>query len=609
VAGDTALEELLQHLKTTRGFDFTGYKRPSLERRISKRLDAVKVDSYAAYLDYLEVHPEEFSDLFNTVLINVTGFFRDAAAWDYVRDEVIPTILASKPTGPIRVWCAGCSSGEETYTTAMLLAEAMGAAAYLERVKIYATDIDEDALDVGREATFTPKQVEDIPAELLERYFTPSDTRYSFRKDLRRTVIFGRNDLAQDAPISRVDLLVCRNVLMYFNADTQGRILGRFHFALNPGGFLFVGRSEMLLTRSDLFRPAGPKRRIFTKVLTPTPREQRTRAGDSSAEPAATQDLNKGAFEASAVPQIVVDRNGTLAMANEQARKLFGLAAMQLGKPLNDLELSYRPVELRSHLDRVWSSGAAAAIEGAVVPRSSGEELTVDVKITPVRVGGEVRAAAVVYADVTDRQRLQEDLGRSKRELETAYAQLQSTVEELETTNEELQSTNEELETTNEELQSTNEELETMNEELQSTNEELEAINDELRVRSRELNDVNRFLETILSSQAVAVAVVDRSQKVIVWNGLAEDLWGLRASEAEGEHFLNLDIGLPLETLRPALRERLNGAEDAATTVLDATDRRGHAFRCEVTMLPAGGPGSDGGASVILLMKRVEDAS
>jgi len=239
---DPHLEALLAYLREERGFDFTGYKRASLARRVSRRIGQVGVDGYAEYLDHLQVHPDEFTALFNTVLINVTGFFRDPAAWERLRTDVLPGLLADRnPAGPVRAWCAGCASGEEAYTLAMVLAEVLGVDRFRDHVKIYATDVDEEELAQARSGSYTVRQVAGVPPELLERYFEPDSDRYVFRRDLRRCLIFGRNDLVQDAPISRLDVLVCRNVLMYFTAETQQRILGRFHFALTERGVLFLG--------------------------------------------------------------------------------------------------------------------------------------------------------------------------------------------------------------------------------------------------------------------------------------------------------------------------------------------------------------------------------
>jgi two-component system, chemotaxis family, CheB/CheR fusion protein len=603
------LEVLLEHLKRARGFDFTGYKRTSLERRIRKRMEAVDVDDYTAYLDYLEVHQDEFPALFDTILINVTGFFRDPQAWDYYREEIIPRLLeALGPDDPIRVWCAGCASGQETYTMAMVLAEALGTQAYLDRVKIYATEVDEDALNQARQASYSAKEVEAIPAPLLERYFEQGDQRFTFRKDLRRTVIFGRNDLTQDAPISRIDLLTCRNTLMYFNAETQARILGRFHFALNPWGYLFLGKSEMLITHTDLFRPVNLKRRVFAKVVKPTLRDRfmdRPNHVDFGDQP--VMELRDGALDAAPTAQVVVDADGTVVLANAQARSLFGISPADVGRPLKDLELSYRPVDLRSNLELAYAERRAVSLGPVSAALPTGDERSFEVHVTPLRAGDRLVGASIIYTDVTRQHRIEQELETSKRDLENAYEELQSTVEELETTNEELQSTNEELETTNEELQSANEELETMNEELQSTNEELETINDELRQRSLELNEVNAFLETILSSMGVAVIVVDREQRVQIWNAESSELWGVRSDEAHGQHLFGLDIGLPLDGVRSALRRVLAGTDDRADVELDARNRRGRELRVNVTLLPLGvGPGEVSGA--IMLTAPVDGA-
>lgn len=259
-------EQLLDFLKNSRGSDFTGYKIASLARRIRKRMQAVRADSYAEYIAYLEREPDELTQFFNTVLINVTAFFRDGAPWEYLATELLPRLLDRKqPGSPIRAWSAGCATGEEAYTLAIILTEALGPEEFRDRVKIYATDIDDDALAKARQAVYDAKQVAGLPVHILERYFEPVDGKYMFRKDLRRAVIFGRNDLIQDAPISRIDLLVSRNTLMYFNAQTQTKILARFHFTLNEGGYLILGRSETLLTHNTSFTLVDLKRRIFTK--------------------------------------------------------------------------------------------------------------------------------------------------------------------------------------------------------------------------------------------------------------------------------------------------------------------------------------------------------
>src|SRR3954451_7983797 len=310
---DTPLEILLEHLKKARGFDFTGYKPGTLDHRIRKRMGEVGVSSYVDYLDYLEVNPDEFAFLFNTVLINVTGFFRDEPAWDALASEVVPQLLAGMDEeDPIRAWSAGCATGEEPYTLAILLAETLGEEAYVRRVKIYATDVDMEALDHARHAAYSAKDVENLPREIRDRYFVRIHQRYVVRPEFRRAVIFGRNDLVQDAPISRIDLLTCRNTLMYFNAETQAHILARLHFALRPDGLLFLGKAETLLSHSDLFAALDLKRRLFQKVTVDTPGERRTvsplgRPAERFSQQPPNLRLAERGFLSSSVAQVLLD--------------------------------------------------------------------------------------------------------------------------------------------------------------------------------------------------------------------------------------------------------------------------------------------------------------
>jgi two-component system, chemotaxis family, CheB/CheR fusion protein len=606
-------EELLTFIRDERSFDFTGYKRPSLMRRIAKRMHDVNVQSYAEYQEYLAATPEEFVQLFNTILINVTAFFRDEVAWDYLRRSVVPEIVRDHDGAPthIRLWSTGCATGEEAFSLAMVFAEEMGEEAFRKRVKIYATDIDEDALQKGRHAEFGPKQLESVPADLRERYFEGRNGNFVFRSDLRRSVIFGRHDLIQDPPISRISLLLSRNTLMYFDATTQARILANFHFALRDPGFLFLGKSEALAARSDLFVPVDLKRRVFAKARQDSPGRLRVvmpPKEDDPLERLANEALIREAgFEAVPVAQIVVDKEERLTVANLQARAFFGLTQRDVGRPLKDLDVSFRPVELRSRVEQVGNERHVIALRD-VEWRVGADVRYLDVQIAPlISTSGEMLGTGVSFIEVTRYRRLQEALQDSRREMETAYEELQSTVEELETTNEELQSTNEELETTNEELQSTNEELETLNEELHSTNEELETMNDELNDRSLDLNSANAFLSAVLGSLQAGVIVVDKELVVEAWNDGARELWGLAQDEVLGKHLLNLDIGLPLEQIRKPLREAVAAPDGQQELTLSAVNRRGREVELKISMTPLSSP-SDGQRGVILMMQPFDQA-
>jgi two-component system, chemotaxis family, CheB/CheR fusion protein len=590
---DRDLEVLLDYLRRSRGFDFTGYKRTSLTRRIDKRMQEVRADGYLSYLDHLEVDPEEFAQLFNTILLNVTSFFRDPPAWEYLSAEILPKLVAAKAEDePIRIWSAGCASGEEAYTLAMVVAEALGLEAVRERVKIYATDVDEEALSQARQARYTAKQVEGVPPELLERYFERNGDGYMVSKDLRRSVIFGRHDLIQDAPISRIDLLVCRNTLMYLNSETQAQVLAHFSFALREGGYLLLGKAEMLLAHSNLFTSTDLKRRVFQKVPGATLRERLMVLAEGGERPAGNQlareeQIRSAALEASPEAQIVVDAGGYLMLANARARTIFRLSADDLARPFQDLELSYRPLELRSKIQQVYVERRPSQVDEVEWPTPSGEVANLEVQVVPLIDEQQVLlGASINFTDVTRSRRYKQELEHVNQGLEDAYAELQSTNEELETTNEELQSTVEELETTNEELQSTNEELETMNQEMQATNEELQTINDELGQRTTELNQLNAFLESIWAGLDGAVTVLDADLRVLVWNPGSEELWGVRQEEVQGQHFLNLDIGLPIDQLMPTLRAAMSGENGTQSTVIQATNRRGRTVTCRVTCSP-----------------------
>src|SRR4029077_13742350 len=319
------------------------------------RCSELGLSTFAAYQDYLQVHAEEFAILFDKILINVTTFFRDPPAWDYVARELVPKITAK--TGIIRIWSAGTASGEEAYSAAMLFCEALGQETFLRRVKIYATDIDDDALNKARSG-YSEKDLESLEPRLRSRYFESQGGRLAFKTGLRRALIFGRHDLMQDAPISRLDLLICRNTLMYFTAETQGRVLARFHYALDDDGYLFLGRAEMLLMHGSIFEPVELKQRVFRKVPPPPARERlmilSQAAGSSEDHDNATKQirLHELASEASPLAHMVVDALGKLALTNQHARRLLDIRAGDIGRALKDLDLSRRPVDLRGPIDQ-----------------------------------------------------------------------------------------------------------------------------------------------------------------------------------------------------------------------------------------------------------------
>jgi two-component system CheB/CheR fusion protein len=493
----------------------------------------------------------------------------------------------------------------------MLLSEVLGTSEYRERAKIYATDVDEDALTHARQGRAVEKDLEEVPASLREKYFErEGDDHYVLRTELRRSIIFGRHDLVQDAPISRIDLLVCRNTLMYFEPEAQARILARLHYALSEKGYLFLGKAEMLLRRDTLFVPVDLKQRIFNKLPRVGGRDQRVAAAqggtlDPADHSTRQSRLRELMVDALPVAQLVVDLGGIVVAINERARSVFGLVVADVGRPLQDLEVSYRPIELRSLIDQAYRDRRSLEARDVERRTANGETQYFDVKVVQLTdKDGGLLGASIAFTDVTGYNRVNRELERSKQELETTSEELQATNEELETTNEELQSTVEELETTNEELQSSNEELETMNEELESTNTELETINTEMQQRGTQLDQINVFMEEVLANVKTGVAVLDRDLRVQLWNQQSEELWGVRASETLGQPLLALDIGLPVSELVVPINEAIKSANGFREVTVNATNRRGKRFMCRVQCSAMAAV--DGGRGAILLMEAVE---
>jgi two-component system, chemotaxis family, CheB/CheR fusion protein len=581
---DPAFEGLLTYIKEARGFDFTGYKRPSLMRRIGKRMHSLHIDGYEYYLDHLQADPDEFIELFNTIMINVTGFFRDQAVWDHLSSEVIPRIVSAKhERAAIRVWCAGSASGEEAYSIGMLLSEQLGPTAFRERVKIFATDVDEEALTTARHGRYREKSMEAVPEELQRTYFRTASDGLAFAPELRRSIIFGRHDLVQDAPISHTDLILCRNTIMYMNADTQSRVISNLAFSLNDGGFLVLGKSEMLFSKMRSFAPVDMKCRVFIKA---NDEEGRDPSGPDERAPQEASTDERLALDLGPVAQVMLDKDGKLSHVNRRARDVLSLRPQDVGKEFDRFEFAHRPIDLRAPIEQSQRSGEVVGIPDVASKTPGGREVIFDIQVVPLVNEKERLGTIVTFTDVTDFHQLRSDVERSDRELTIAMEELQSTNEELETTNEELQSTNEELETTNEELQSTNDELETMNEEMSE--------------RSLEVAETDRFMNAVMASVHAAVVVLGPDLRIRVWNGQSEEMWGLAEHEVKGNLLQDLDIGLPVDRIGDLIRGCLMGS-DEPDVVVEAIDRRGRSIRCRVSCSRLGSSREEAGGVVLVV--------
>ena len=583
-----AFRRILDRLKTEHCFDLHDYKSASLVRRVRSRMAQVRAPDLGTYERRLETDESEAVSLVNTILINVTGFFRDAAAWTALADEVVPTLVAhAAASGSLRIWCAGCSTGEEPYSLAMLLAERAPQLLHTD-VKIYATDVDVDALATARQALYRGEQLKDLPDGYIGQYFSREGHAYRLRRDLRRLCVFGRHNLVDDPPLARVDLLVCRNVLIYFKTDFQERLLPRFYYAIRADGFLFLGKSETLLARSPWFAPVEAKWQIFRRTreaparpipsLTREPPRHRSLPGE-----AAMTGLDLAAVvEALPAAVMVIAANDTVLLWNAAAEALYGIRREQaIGQRFPDLDISDRAEGLRARIEDVRRGATTARLDDVGFTgrdgRAAHADVTIQALFDPTR--RHLVGILVSAADVTAQLRLRDDFLQVTEQHQTVTEELQSANEELETTNEELQSTNEELETTNEELQSTKTELVT-------TVEELQVANTLLGVRTDEVQRLALYHASVVESVREAVIVLDSALEVTTWNRAAERLWRVSAAEAIGKSFLHLRLGPVMKAVQGAIEKT---TEDKVVEVgFDDEDGVSHTLRV-VPLLDAAG--------------------
>ncbi|MDY7225845.1 CheR family methyltransferase [Hyalangium rubrum] len=577
---DNDLEAILEKVRQVRNFDFRNYKRATLQRRIERRMNATRCRTRGAYLALLEREPNEINTLVSSMLIKLTTFFRDPEVWVSLEKVLKELARKRRPDQELRIWSAGCATGEEAYSIAIAAAEALGPGMPGPELKVFATDVDEAAIAFARRGVYTAQQLEGCSKERLARWFTPSSGGHTVRKEIRRSVVFGVNNLVSDAPVSRIDLILCRNVFIYLDADLQKRVLARFHFAARREGILVLGRSELIPFAARLFEPVDLPRRIYRKdgrqefALAP-PEPLPVPDPPSPAHVLATvnaQDTQRnflrGIIDSQICPIIVTDAEGTVKLTNQAATRLWSRSEAELaGKRLASLGLpGLNPDLLVEQTARVRVGRSEREVADGVLETPGAEPTTLRAQVVALRTAtGETQGLIYVAHDVTSLrgleqsfQRATEELNAANLRLQTSNEELRASNEELETTNEELQSANEELQTTNEELQSTNEELETTNEELQSTNAELDATNRELAHRTHEMDALAFSQRTIIRTLSAGVIVLDAQGRISTWNLAAERLLGLTEREAVGQVLWTLNVPALARAVQMRIRKHLS---------------------------------------------------
>ncbi len=591
------LQQVFHLLRRASGVDFSNYKVATLRRRIERRMLLHRQSDLAEYVTKLAGDVEELARLQEELLIHVTSFFREPDSYLALRDSAFPRLLANRiPEGPVRFWVPGCSTGEEVYSLAMVALEILGKEGGTTTLQIFGTDVSESTIEKARAGAYPLEIAADVSPERLHRFFTRFDGGYRINKDVRDRCVFARQDVTRDPPFSKLDLIVCRNLLIYLNQATQRRVLSVFHYALRPEGILMLGRSENIGALADLFGIVDKRYQLYGKKkvgsahqdvafppLPPLP-HPRSLAGlvPRGIGPAVTSegwdaqsDANRFLLDRYAPPAVIVDAEHRVLRSRGSTGSFLELPSGEVSVDVLRMARPELAHPLRTALQEARTSGRPASkeqirmkLEGRpvrlalqVVPVGRGDSRQFMVLFEEQPKGGRARPAD--KGGTTAKKKAATSRSNIERDLADTRHQLQSIIDDLAASNEELQSANEEILSSNEELQSTNEELDTAKEEMQSTNEELSTLNDELHARNEELSTLNSDLLNLLSSVQIPIVMVSRDLRIRRFTPAAERVMNIIPS----------DVGRPIGHLKPNFF--CPDLEGLITEVIDTMSIRG----------------------------------
>ncbi len=560
----SALEKAVILLRAHTGNDFTFYKRNTLYRRIERRMGIHQIGKMAGYVRYLQENPQEMDLLFKELLIGVTNFFRDPAAWDQLRDQAIPALLTSRSSGQaLRAWVPGCSTGEEAYSLAIVLKEAAEKFKHKGKfmIQIFATDLDRDAIEKARQGVFPATIAADVSEARLKRFFTKEERGYRVRKEIREMVIFAPQNLIMDPPFTKLDILSCRNLLIYLTPEVQKKLIPLFHYSLMPGGILFQGSAETIGDGTDLFAPLSGKSRLFRRtesVIRPemTSFPAAFGAGQSTGAethqamtkpPASLQSLaDQLVLQSYAPSAVLTNEEGDIFYVSGRTGKYLEPAAGKANWNLFAMAREGLRYELASAFKEALRIKKGVTLPGLTVGTNGGTQ-RVDVTIRRIDEPGPLHGLVmIVFTDLASPAPVTAPaagrppklpahsprLAEMERELQRVRGESRATLEEMQTSQEELRSANEELQSTNEELQSTNEELTTSKEEMQSMNEELQTVNAESQAKVDQLSQASNDMKNLLDSTDIATLFLDKDLNVRRFTPQATKIIKLIATDA-----------------------------------------------------------------------------
>ena len=607
-AGDDELNQVLALVRGSSGDDFTWYKQNTLKRRIKRRMVLQKMDKLPQYLRYLRGNNQELQELYQDFLINVTGFFRDREVYQALKKKVLPVLLKNRPAdSPLRFWVPGCSTGEEAYSIAICALEFLGAAKSNVPIQIFGTDISEGAIEKARAGNYPESITADVTTERLRRFFAPAPGGYRIAKWIRDMCIFARHNVLQDPPFSRMDVISCRNLLIYLEAAAQKKVIPTFGYALRTPGFLILGPSENVSGFSDLFASVDKKFKVYVKNPSgvvhlgrdwiPYVAWERAQPAKRSAEPTPAFDVQKEVerllLTEYGPPGVVVTGELSIIQFIGRMGSFLEPAPGQASLNLAKLTQGALSLDIRSIIHAAKKQDAPVIREGVRI-QSNGRNRTITLEVAPIKGAGAresyflvlfredapegQRKPALLEAKGAKRKAEEAENSRLTKELEYTRAHVQSIMEEQEATNEELRSANEEIQSSNEELQSTNEEMETAKEELQSSNEELTTLNEELQNRNTELSTLNNDLNNLVNSINIPVVMLSKDLRVRRYTPLAEKVLNL----------IPTDIGRPITDLKPNIDipnlESLvaQSVDTMSLKEMEVQDRYGHWYSLRI---------------------------